>query len=208
MADNSRLVMSQGPQPGQTFMLEHDLLTLGRDPANSIVIDDPQVSRQHARIMRQGSLMVIEDLGSTNGTFVNGVRLTGPHTLANGDMIGLGDAVRLTYYGAGVAEGAGIAETETLVGQPAAPSSPGYAAPPAIPQPPPPPAYAPPPPAYVAAPPPVEERKSKTWLWVGCGCLALLTLACIALTVFLWYAPPSFWQALIDLGIPVPAQPF
>ena len=115
MADSSQLVVNQGPQPGQTFILDQDLLTLGRDPGNDIVISDPQVSRQHARVTRQGETMVIEDTGSTNGTFVNGVRLTGPHTLANGDVIGLGDAATLAYYEAG------IAATEVLDGQPTVP---------------------------------------------------------------------------------------
>lgn len=201
MTDGFRLVMSQGPQPGQMFHLEKDSTSLGRDPGSDIVIDDPQVSRQHARITRQGGLMVVEDLGSTNGTFVNGMRLTGPHTLASGDMIGLGDAVALTYYGAG------IAEIETVVRQPAAaPPSPSYAPSPSAPQPPPPSAYtaAPPPPP---AAPPIEEEKSKTWLWVGCGCLVLI-LACAAVALFVWYAPASFWQTLVDLGIPIPTWPF
>ena len=195
MTDGFRLVMSQGPQPGQTFSLEKDSTSLGRDPGNDITIDDPQVSRQHARIMRQGGLMVIEDLGSTNGTFVNGVRLTGSHTLASGDMIGLGDVVALTYYGVG------IAATETVVRQPAtAPPSPSYAPSPSVP---------PPPPAFTAAYPssPVEEQRSRTWLWVGCGCLVLI-LACVAVALFVWYAPASFWQTLSDLGIPIPIWPF
>jgi hypothetical protein len=161
------------------------------------MVDDPQVSRQHARIMRQGGLMVIEDLGSTNGTFVNGVRLTGAHTLASGDMIGLGDVVALTYYGVG------IAATETVVRQPAAaPPSPSYAPSPSVPPPPPPPAFT------AASPsPPVEEQKSRMWLWVGCGCLVLI-LACVAVALFVWYAPASFWQTLSDLGIPIPTWPF
>lgn len=206
MTNSSQLVMTQGPQPGQTFTLESDLFTLGRDPSNNIVIDDPQISRQHARIVRQGNLMVIEDLGSTNGTFANGMRLTSPHTLANGDAVGLGDAVRLTYHGAGADAGTGMAETETLVGKPT------HAPVPTISQPPPPSAYAPPPtPAYAPPPPPIappaEEKKSKTGLWIGCGCLVLI-LACVALAISAWYAPASFWQTLIDLGIPIPALPF
>ena len=161
MISGSWLVMSQGPQPGQTFMLDRDWLTLGRDPSNEIVIGDPQISRQHARVTRQGKLIVIEDLGSTNGTFVNGMRLTGPHVMANGDVIGLGDAVTLTYYEVGIATEA----TETVVGRAAAaatspaatPVPPTYAARPAAHQPAPPPAYAAPPappPAYAAPPAP------------------------------------------------------
>ena len=223
MTDDCRLVMDQGPQPGQTFSLDKDALGLGRDPGNDIVINDPQVSRQHARVTRQGGLVVIEDLGSTNGTFANGVRLVEPHTLVNGDVIGLGNAVTLTYYGMGVAA------TEVLTGQPTIPSPPpSYAPQPPAFEPAPPPSYAPQPPAFEPAPPPsyapphlafepapppgytpaVEEQQSKTRLWVGCGCVVLFALVCIAVGVFVWYAPESFWQALIDLGIPVPTWPF
>jgi len=219
MIENSRLVMTQGPQPGQTFVLEQDLIAVGRDPGNNIAIEDPQISRQHARITRQGSLMVIEDLGSTNGTFANGMRLTSPHTLANGDVISLGDAVRLTYYGAGAAVEAGLAKTEIMAGKTAVPQPtyvpppagaglpPAYTPPPAVLQPTPPPVAAgPPPPAYMAAPP-ADEGKSKTRLWTGCGCL-VLALACVALALALWYAPESFWRMVQDFGIPIPTWPF
>jgi predicted component of type VI protein secretion system len=197
MVNDFRLVQSQGPQPGQTFMLDQDTLTLGRDPHNDIVINDPQVSRQHARVVRQGDLMVVEDTGSTNGTFVNGMRLTGPHALANGDVIGLGDAVTLTYYGAS------STPTEPLAEQPTA--SMGHMSY----EPPPPPAYtAPPPPTYVAEPspiaPPVEEKKRRTGLWIGCGCLILLVaIACVGVVVLdsLQILPPIFYEPLRWLGL-------
>ncbi|MEE8389191.1 MAG: FHA domain-containing protein [Anaerolineae bacterium] len=197
MVTSSRLVQSQGPQPGQTFMLDQDELTLGREPHNKITISDPQVSRQHARIMRQGDLMVIEDAGSTNGTFVNGMRLTGPHALANGDVIGLGDAVTLTYYGPSPAS------TEPLAEQPTATMGQlSY-------EPPPPPAYTAPPPAYAAAPPPiaqapVEKKKSKRGLWIGCGCLVLLAIgACVGVFVldYLGMLPSIFYEPLRWLGL-------
>jgi len=219
MSDDSRLVMDQGPQPGQTFVIDKDLLTIGRDPNNDLVINDPQASRQHARITRRGNIMVLEDLGSTNGTFVNGVRLTDPHTLSNGDEIGLGDSVRLTYHRPG-ADSSMAAPTEVLGAGPTVPLQPSYPpapqpappqpsfAPP--PQPAPPPAYAPPPPRPVSAPPayppapPVEEEKGKTWLWMGCGCLVLLVvLACIGVFVldYLEMLPPIFYQPLFWLGL-------
>lgn len=216
MINDSRLVMNQGPQPGQTFMIEKDPVTMGRDPSNNFVINDPQASRQHARITRRGNMMVLEDLGSTNGTFVNGVRLTDPHTLSNGDEIGLGDSVRLTYYGAG-ANASMMAPTEVLVGDPTMPLRSGYTPPPqpAPPQPsftPPPPAYAPPPPPLppmgappVYAPaPPIEEEKSKTWLWMGCGCLVLLIIvACVGIFAldYLGMLPPIFYRPLFWLGL-------
>ncbi len=202
MTEYPRLVMKQGPQPGQLFVLDQETASLGRDPGNDIVINDPQVSRKHARITRQGEAMVIEDAGSTNGTFVNGMRLTSPHTLANGNVIGLGDVVTLAYHGRGM----GIATTEPLAEQPAFSARPEEYEQEFSP--PPPPVYTPPPPPSPAsAAPPAEETESKTRLWIGCGCVAI-ALVCVAVALFLWFAPAEFWQALIDLGVPVPTWPF
>ncbi|NLE43091.1 MAG: FHA domain-containing protein [Chloroflexi bacterium] len=221
MADKSQLVMSQGPQPGQIFDLNHDILTLGRDPGNDIVIVDPQTSRQHARIMRRGGLMILEDLGSTNGTFVNGVRLTGPHTLSNDDVIGIGDAVILTF------RVSGIPSTETVVGRPPAPgqtpSEPmaaapapasSYTPPPAAAtRPPAPPSHHTPSPSYTPAPPPpeyaaapysaAEKRSSAKWWIAGCAVLVVLAiLACAGVFVldYLALLPPIFYEPLRWLG--------
>jgi len=211
MTDGFRLVMTQGPQPGQTFTLTKDVMSVGRDPSNDIVINHPQVSRQHARLIRQGGVVVLEDLGSTNGTFVNGVRLTAPHTLTNGDVIGLGEAVRLTFHGPA---GAGDA-TEVLkpgaVPTPSPPPpapEPAYAPPPApAPEPayapPPPPAYGPPPPVEVALPE-EEEKKGRRWVWIGCGCLVLLVvLGCVAVVVLdqMGWLPSFFYQPLYWFGL-------
>ena len=204
MIDGSWLVMSQGPQPGQTFMLDRDWLTVGRDPSNDIVINDPQVSRQHLRITRQGQMVVIEDLGSTNGTFANGVRLTGPHVLSNGDVIGMGDGVTLTYYEVGIA--ADIAET--IVGRPgsavpppppesfpaAAPPMPPTAMPGAPAATPPPPSAQQIPPAYPLSPPMPPEaefegkkRSKLTWVLVLLGIVVLLVIIACAVIFVLDY---------------------
>ena len=201
MNGSSWLVMSQGPQPGQSFMVDRDWLTLRRDPSNDIEINDPQVSRQHTRITRQGKMTVVEDLGSTNGTFVNGVRLTGPHVLANGDVVGLGDAVTLTYY----EEGPEADAAETLVGRKAAaPPPPSYEVPPQARQPPPSrAAVPPPPPTYAAAPPPAEGGRSMTWLWVGCGVIVLgASVACAAVFALdaMGWLPDIFYEPLRWLG--------
>src|SRR3954453_292884 len=92
-----RLIVRRGPQPNQIYELNKDIITLGRDITNDIVINDPEVSRHHCRMTRGGGGYTLEDLGSTNGTFVNGQRLTGARPLAGGDMIGLGETVTLGY---------------------------------------------------------------------------------------------------------------
>jgi len=197
MVDEIRLVMTKGPQPGQTFGLEKDLIMIGRAPDNDVVINHPEVSRQHARLTRRGTAVVLEDLGSTNGTFVNGVRLSAPHTLSNGDVIGLGDAVTLTYYGpTGGAEDTVVARPGAVPPPPAAPTPR-----PTVPPPPPPPRPAPSPPPAVAVEP---EKKSRTWLWVGCAVVVVLVvLACVGVVVldYLRLLPPIFYMPLRWLGL-------
>ena len=73
----SRLVVRRGPQPNQVYEMNKDVVAVGRDITNDIVINDPEVSRHHCRMTRTPTGCTLEDLGSTNGTFVNGQRLTG-----------------------------------------------------------------------------------------------------------------------------------
>lgn len=96
-SDNYRLVVRRGPQPNQVYELKEDVINLGRDITNDIVINDREVSRHHLRLMRGPEGYTIEDLGSTNGTFINGKRLSGASSLKNGDMVGLGETVTLGY---------------------------------------------------------------------------------------------------------------
>lgn len=91
------LTITQGPALGTVFELEKDSLTLGRDIINDIVIEAAAVSRNHARLSRQGASFILEDLSSTNGTFVNGQRLTQPHLLHSGDTVRLGKSIELVY---------------------------------------------------------------------------------------------------------------
>ncbi len=95
-----RLIVRRGPQPNQTFDLNKDIVTLGRDITNDIVINDPEVSRHHLRFTRGADGYNMEDLGSTNGTFIGGQRLSGVRTLNRGDLIGLGETVTLVYEAA------------------------------------------------------------------------------------------------------------
>ena len=66
------MAIVKGPQTGAAFELEDDVTTIGRDPANGIFLNDMTVSRSHARIIREGLGARIEDLGSLNGTWVDG----------------------------------------------------------------------------------------------------------------------------------------
>lgn len=97
MAAQYQLVMHAGPTPGKTFPLEGDIITIGREAGNTIVINDAEVSRKHSQLTLQGGKYVLTDMGSTNGTFVNGQRITGPHVLVPGEVISLGEQITLLF---------------------------------------------------------------------------------------------------------------
>ncbi|MCD4673949.1 MAG: FHA domain-containing protein [Anaerolineaceae bacterium] len=97
MASTYRLVMRSGPTAGKTFLLDKAETTIGRDLSNDIVINDSEASRNHARIFLQGGNYIIEDLGSTNGTSVNGQRLMGPYVLRPGELIMFGESISLLF---------------------------------------------------------------------------------------------------------------
>lgn len=118
-----RLIVRRGPQPNQVYTLDKDIVTIGRDITNDIVVNDPEVSRHHCRLTRGPMGYTMEDLGSTNGTFVNGQRVTAPRPLSNGDLIGLGETVTLAYE----ASMAGGAEAATLAAGMEAPIPPSPA---------------------------------------------------------------------------------
>jgi hypothetical protein len=94
------------PSTGQRLVLpaESRKLTMGRDPDSDIRLDDPEVSRWHAVLLRTGSEWLIDDIGSTNGTYVNGSRITARTTLHTGDTMELGNA-SLTFHQRGARHG-------------------------------------------------------------------------------------------------------
>jgi pSer/pThr/pTyr-binding forkhead associated (FHA) protein len=106
MASHFQLIMRSGPTPGAAFTLEGDQLSIGRDSTNEIVINDAEVSRRHARLTFQGGKYVLEDLGSTNGTFVNGQRLAGPRVLKAGEVVSFGEQIILVFEVTSQDEGA------------------------------------------------------------------------------------------------------
>jgi hypothetical protein len=87
-----RLLVERAPghESGMAYEIS-DGATLGRGEVE-IQLEDPFASSRHARITRQGHVLVIEDLGSTNGTYLNEEPLTGPQPLHPGDRIRIGDS--------------------------------------------------------------------------------------------------------------------
>lgn len=68
-------------------------VVIGRSPSSDIVVDEPFVSATHARMTLQGTALVLEDMGSTNGTLVNGHLIDQPVTLRDGDEVQTGDTI-------------------------------------------------------------------------------------------------------------------
>ena len=88
-----RLVVerARGHEPGMIYDLDADLV-LGRGDRAEIRLEDPFASARHARVYEQGNIVVIEDLGSTNGTYLNEELLETPRPLHPGDRVRIGDS--------------------------------------------------------------------------------------------------------------------
>ncbi len=93
------VIAQTGPAAGQRWALTKSELTIGREPDNDIVIPDRQVSRTHARLLRTPDGFELEDLGSKNGTHLNGQPVQGRVRLQDGDLIQVALVARLAYVG-------------------------------------------------------------------------------------------------------------
>ena len=190
MKGSYRLLVQVGPGVGNVYELTKDIITLGRDLRNDVVVNDAEVSRTHARLTQQADGWLVEDLMSQNGTYVNGQRLSAPKVMRPGDLLGLGETVALRLDFALDQE---VAAAAPVVN---APVFPPPAAPPTIPT------------SQIStgpltSAPAGDEPKKRGPLFyaaIGCGCLTLLACAAlIPLAIFLWNAPLEFWQS-IGLG--------
>jgi pSer/pThr/pTyr-binding forkhead associated (FHA) protein len=92
----AELIVSSGPNEGMVFRIERPAITIGRGLKNDVVLIDPAISRHHTRIEFEGGVFFIQDLGSGNGTVINGVDEEGRHRLRHGDAIELGRSI-LTF---------------------------------------------------------------------------------------------------------------
>jgi len=186
------LVMEAGPQVGAVYPLETNMIALGREADNTIVLDNPRISRYHARLrISPAGTVLLEDLGSTNGTFIAGQPLWGIQRLQPEETFNLAGCVRLR-----------LVSLEPLAAVvPATPPALDAGDLPA---------------RSVAVPTPAADETllpssippgpgSPRWVYPIGGCLALLTCLISALGVYLWFAPVSFWERLLALlGLPLP----
>ncbi len=182
MASQFQLIMRSGPTPGAAFTLEGDQLTIGRDSVNEIVINDAEISRRHARLTFQGGKYVLEDLGSTNGTFVNGQRLAGPRVLKAGEVVSFGEQIVMVFEATNFDAGATVVSPRASAVPPV--SRPVMAPPP-------------PPVEYVgsipASPAPIStgttiRRPSPLVIFIGVG-VFLFVCMCVA---FFWWVDANF----------------
>jgi len=97
MAALFQFVMRSGPNSGKVYPLEGPEIIVGRDAGNAVTINDAEVSRKHAKLSLHGSAYTIQDLGSTNGTFINGQRITSTQVLNPGDTVSFGENIVLIY---------------------------------------------------------------------------------------------------------------
>ena len=182
MAALFQFVMRSGPTPGATYSLEGDQIVIGRDSSSGVPINDAEISRKHARLTFQGGKYVLEDLGSTNGTFVNGQRLVSPVVLKSGDVVSLGEQIVLMFEALSADPG------ETLISRksparpaPAPAPAPMPAAAPAPQQ-----YYAPPAPA--AAAPAAKSSNKNLPIFIAVGVLLLICVCAAAL----WYIDSNY----------------
>ncbi|MFZ0548169.1 MAG: FHA domain-containing protein, partial [Candidatus Promineifilaceae bacterium] len=94
---NGKLFVVEGPLTGNEFEITQSTTSLGRNVGVDIVLNATSVSRRHAQITKANDQYYIEDLGSSNGTFLNGERISGRQMLKDGDRISLGQSIILRF---------------------------------------------------------------------------------------------------------------
>ncbi len=195
-APSFQLTMRTGPAPGKIFALSQDEISIGRDVSNDFIINDVEVSRRHARLSYQGTQFIIEDLGSTNGTFINGQRLSAPYVLRPGDVILLGENVTLVFEETAFDPDATVASPALAAASPAPPQ--------ASPQ-----DYEPPSPAIPSAPtgdlegklPQQPPQKSGKVPCLAIGCVSVILL-CVVVVGALWYIDSHYLWCTVAPFIP------
>ncbi len=216
-------IITEGPNQGKSYVLQNNICTLGRTANNTIVIDNPRISRQHTKIHLLPDRAIVEDMGSTNGTRLNGHLLTEPQPLMPGDVISLADCIAFRF------EAEASTWTEKPTGATTAPAAENISL------------LLPPDdaaeqqrryleaetpyssllkPMIVNRQEPVEQAEpeemavpadlkpspaASRWHYVLIAVLLILICACAAMAAYLWFAPVEFWQKIFRLfNIPLP----
>src|SRR5262245_34810612 len=92
-----RFSVQDGASAGRNYDFVQSEIKVGRVEGNDFIIDSKRVSRFHAVIRNQGDRVELQDLGSTNGTFINDQRVSGKTTLHSNDIVDFGGEFRLVY---------------------------------------------------------------------------------------------------------------
>ena len=176
----AKLVLRYGKTNLPEYRLAERPMTLGREAINDIILSDPEISRRHARIFRQDAVYLLEDLGSTNGTFINGRRIHAPTILKDEDVLEFGESIRLQFLlvtdeVADEAPATQVIEEELPPVARRGPTRP-------LPD-----LDARPEPTDTELLTPIEEpqRSSRGRVLLGCGCLALIVLCICATTILI-----------------------
>jgi len=112
--DRGVITVLVGATPGMLYTLDHDVTVIGRGGEAEVLVSETGVSRRHAAIERIGDGFVLRDLGSTNGTSLDGVPVTAPMTLHDGARIGLGSGTILGFSLRDAVEQAAARQTHDL----------------------------------------------------------------------------------------------
>lgn len=191
---SARLIVQQGPNANDEYPLSQSITRLGRGTNNELIFKDPELSRQHAQIINRDGIYYLDDLGSTNGTFLNNQRVVNSMALQDGDQIRLGETIILNFVDVFIAQDPFEVEHDTMPDERplAEQDTPPRGLPP----------VSPPPPISPAAPypenstyqepdsyEPIAEPKPpaspQRRLLMGCGVLLLLLFLCTATLFFL-----------------------
>lgn len=178
MPGQYQLTMRSGPNPGTVYALDADQINIGRDSSNEITVNDAEVSRRHSRLSFQGGKYVLEDMGSTNGTFVNGQRLTGPRVLKSGEVVSLGEQIVFVYEAVESDPGATMVSSRNM------PEARPVTAPPPPPQ-----AYA----GQVPTGPPEAEQAKKINPVPIAIAVGAVVLICVCIAFFVWVDQTYRW---------------
>ncbi len=172
------LVVRQGTQAGMSYPLSTRQITLGRDEGVDIILQDPESSRKHSRITLHNGEFTLEDMGSTNGTFINGIQLTAPQVLKPGDSIGIGQTTLVFQM-------AGSAVSATPIPQ----QSPVYPGPtmPMRTQ---------------------NENQTLRYALYGFGCLILLCICIVATIIAWVVVDPTLFESITGFRLTMQVVPY